>query len=890
MKQVSVVVSAMLLTFCSLLGEAQQTVATNTNVAVPPLVSFSGTLNGTNGRPVTSTVAVTFSLYSEQSGGAALWMESQNVQPDGSGHYTVMLGSTSSSGLPADIFVAGQAHWLGVHAQGQEEQPRVLLVSAPYALKAGDAQTLGGLPASAFVLAASATGSSSSAPATATDQAASPADAPPAGSVTGAGTVDYIPLWTTTSNIGNSVLFQSGTGATAKIGINTTAPTATLNVKGTTTLAGTTTVQGTLALPATGVATASAGKDSEPITHVASAYNSSSSAAVNQTFEWQAEPANNDSSTASGTLNLLFGQGTTKPAETGLHIASDGQITFAAGQTFPGTGTGDGTITGVTTASGSGLTGGGTSGTLTLGLATCSANQVLQYVNGAWTCSNAGTGTITGVTAGTDLTGGGTGGSVTLNLNTTALNSSYAQLGVANTFAPQQVIQGNGANAIIGDPGCGSGFSGFTLSNPTLSGCNNYTMIGKSSTGEVFLNSTSQGPIHFRNRNSGGNSNGDLVTIDVDGDLTAAGVVSGSSFQIGSTLFAFGSYANENAFFGFSGNTTTTGVANTASGWLALLTNTTGSYNTATGATALYLNTTGIENVATGDGALSANTMGSFNTAEGSSALSVNTTGSFNVATGVNTLFLSTTGSYNVVTGASALYSNTTGSFNTGIGSSAGYTADGSNLTGQNNTALGSDAAFSTGTLSNATAIGAYAEVGESNALVLGSINGFNGQTVTVKVGIGTTTPDSNLTVNGTADKPGGGSWGTYSDRRLKNLDGSFGSGLDQILKINPVRYRYKEQNAMGIRDRDEHVGVVAQEIQKVIPEAVTENSKGYLLVNNDPILWTMLNAIKEQQRQFEQQQAVLRNLASELRATRRSLQKVKAQLSASQPTVVAAK
>jgi hypothetical protein len=32
-----------------------------------------------------------------------------------------------------------------------------------------------------------------------------------------------------------------------------------------------------------------------------------------------------------------------------------------------------------------------------------------------------------------------------------------------------------------------------------------------------------------------------------------------------------------------------------------------------------------------------------------------------------------------------------------------------------------------------------------------------------------------------------------------------------------------------------------------VIPEAVTQNSSGYLLGNNDPILWTMLNAIKAQ-------------------------------------------
>jgi len=130
-------------------------------------------------------------------------------------------------------------------------------------------------------------------------------------------------------------------------------------------------------------------------------------------------------------------------------------------------------------------------------------------------------------------------------------------------------------------------------------------------------------------------------------------------------------------------------------------------------------------------------------------------------------------------------------------------------------------------------------------------------------VGIGTTSPDNLLSVNGSADKPGGGSWGTFSDQRLKNLEGSFSSGLSEVMKINPVKYRYKDDNGMGIRDRDEHVGVVAQEIQKAIPEAVTENSKGYLLVNNDPIIWAMLNAIKKQQGMIEQQKETIRAQAA---------------------------
>ena len=144
---------------------------------------------------------------------------------------------------------------------------------------------------------------------------------------------------------------------------------------------------------------------------------------------------------------------------------------------------------------------------------------------------------------------------------------------------------------------------------------------------------------------------------------------------------------------------------------------------------------------------------------------------------------------------------------------------------------------------------------------------GIGGCPISVSVGIGTTTPDSLLSVNGTADKPGGGSWGTYSDGRLKTVNGSFGSGLSQVLQLRPIRYRYKPDNALGIRDRDEHIGVVAQEVQRVIPEAVTENGKGYLLVNNDPIIWSMVNAIKEQQREIEEQQRLLRAQSSEIRS-----------------------
>ena len=80
-------------------------------------------------------------------------------------------------------------------------------------------------------------------------------------------------------------------------------------------------------------------------------------------------------------------------------------------------------------------------------------------------------------------------------------------------------------------------------------------------------------------------------------------------------------------------------------------------------------------------------------------------------------------------------------------------------------------------------------------------------------------------------------------------------------MQLEPLRYEYKRDNALGIKSDGVQVGFSAQAVQKIIPEAVTKNDKGYLLVNSDPILWTMLNAIKEQQKEIEQLKGQVRRL-----------------------------
>lgn len=133
-------------------------------------------------------------------------------------------------------------------------------------------------------------------------------------------------------------------------------------------------------------------------------------------------------------------------------------------------------------------------------------------------------------------------------------------------------------------------------------------------------------------------------------------------------------------------------------------------------------------------------------------------------------------------------------------------------------------------------------------------------------VGVGTTAPTDLLSVNGSASKPGGGTWSVFSDERLKNIKGSYTNGLSAVMKLQPIRYEYKRDNALSIKSEGEHIGFGAQAVQKVIPEAVTTTANGYLMVNSDPILWTMLNAIKEQQKEIVE----LKRQIRQLRATSR--------------------
>jgi hypothetical protein len=544
MKKILLTTISMLLLICSLFSQTQQTAlpgesaATNANSIVPPMVRFSGTLNDATGKPLSGVVGVTFALYQEEQGGSPLWLETQNVTADKNGHYTAMLGSTTSTGLPADIFVAGEARWLAVQPEGQSESPRVLLLSVPYALKAGDAQTLGGLPASAFVQASPAakTGVAKSEVAAAGASSAQ-SKSVTAEDITGTGKTSYIPLWTNPTNLGASLLFQTG----GQIGINTITPTATLDVKGSGIFAsssGSEALQVTQTGTGSGIVASTNAAEGYGVTGTASSTTSSGIGGVG-VYGVSLNPLGYGVLGVNGSVGVYgYNQNL---AATGIGVQGQGNqygvYGFTAANPVATTQAGVYGSTGSASATAYGVEGNATATTGTpIGVFGNSSSSSGYGVYGAspnvgvfGNSSSASGYGVYGNSPNVGLFGNGTG---TGGIGVDGHGVLIGVKGVASTSGglsgyfgggPLEVA-GNGNNALFGDPGCGSGFSGFSLSSGSLSGCNNYTLIGKNS-GDVYLNSTSTGSIHFRNRNTGGNSNSDLATIDNAGDLTVAGKV-----------------------------------------------------------------------------------------------------------------------------------------------------------------------------------------------------------------------------------------------------------------------------------------------------------------------------------------------------------------------------
>ncbi len=112
---------------------------------IPFLMNYQGMLTDTGGNPLNGDYNLTFKIYSQSSGGSALWTEAQTGISVENGLFNVILGSTTP--IPSSVF-NDTLRYLGITVESDPElSPRIRLTSIPYAYRAlvADSAAVAGL-------------------------------------------------------------------------------------------------------------------------------------------------------------------------------------------------------------------------------------------------------------------------------------------------------------------------------------------------------------------------------------------------------------------------------------------------------------------------------------------------------------------------------------------------------------------------------------------------------------------------------------------------------------------------------------------------------------------------------------------------------------------------
>ena len=418
-----------------------------------------------------------------------------------------------------------------------------------------------------------------------------------------------------------------------------------------------------------------------------------------------------------------------------------------------------------------------------------------------------------------------------------------------------------GGNALLVNQG-GSSNSAFGLAalGDNISG-NNNTAIGVNALRfNTASNNTAVGASAAVN-NAAGTGNTAigytaLQTNQTSSYNTAVGYQAGYTVT-GANNTAIGNNAGSNGTTG-----TSAGDFNTSVGDTALNSISTGGYNTAVGGRSLYRVSSGNYNVAMGYQAgntIATATAGTFigtfaglyatgadNTAVGYAALSVQTnpsSGAYNTAIGSGSLQANTTGANNVAVGYQAGYSNTTNNQSTLIGYQAGYS-----LVNGGNTCLG----YNTGGSTSGVSYGLFVGYGAI-------ASGATGQEMVICTTQSTVTGKGSNT--GFISPNGGGvyqgdnsaTWSITSDQRIKKniVDNNTGLSVINQIQVRNFEYRLPEEitglpQGQAVAKTGVQLGVIAQELQQILPECVKTESTGVMSVNADNLTWYLVNAIKE--------------------------------------------
>jgi trimeric autotransporter adhesin len=374
----------------------------------------------------------------------------------------------------------------------------------------------------------------------------------------------------------------------------------------------------------------------------------------------------------------------------------------------------------------------------------------------------------------------------------------------------------------------------------------------------------------------------------------------------------------------------TTGYNNTALGYRTLLNNINGSVNVAIGTEALT-KSIGSRNVAVGNRALASNVLGVESVAVGNQALESNT-GNYNTAIGQAAITGIGNGSHNTALGSGALFGGGgSGSNNVAIGSSAGLFNNGSGniligrQAGTSDFSSTNDKLFienSNADKDNALIYGDFAADSlQLNAKILIrdklGVKGAGGNSG-IELGYGIAGKEANagrigygLFTSNAIDFVGGGTtvtprlikfwaeggstftgkvipdgdnqhslgqsgnrWSTVwaangtiqtSDARLKTNITTSPYGLEQVLQMNPVQYNWKENP-----NADLQIGFLAQDIQKIIPEAVVVPTNGDPMgMKYTELIPVLVKGMQEQQKMIEAQQKKIAELENLIKSSK---------------------
>lgn len=125
------------------------------------------------------------------------------------------------------------------------------------------------------------------------------------------------------------------------------------------------------------------------------------------------------------------------------------------------------------------------------------------------------------------------------------------------------------------------------------------------------------------------------------------------------------------------------------------------------------------------------------------------------------------------------------------------------------------------------------------------------------------------VVIQGNAVKPGGGSWGTYSDVRLKENIQNLEGVLPRLLQLRSVSFEYKDKpEAGGLKGAQ--IGFIAQEVEKVFPSWITTSSSGYKVVNIAGFEALTVQALREMKGEMDAQinriEAISQELADQMK------------------------